>query len=84
MLEKAGQHRIPLTCTAGGNCSLPFGYLLPGGRISIDSRHYSEKHTNRPDIGHLLHLFIVYRLIGAEQLRRMRDEIELSLADLAE
>ena len=60
---------------------MPFGYLMSDGILSVDSRHYSEKHNNRPRLGHLIHLAISYRLISDGELRKIHDEIAAALAE---
>jgi len=65
------EDRIPLMCAHGSGCQLPFGYLLPGGRISITSRHHGAKHANVVGLAHLVRLAIDFGLIDERALTRL-------------
>lgn len=67
----ADEDRIALTCAHASGCTLPCAYLLPGGRISITSRHHGEKHVNIIGLAHLVRLAIDFGLIDERALSRL-------------
>jgi hypothetical protein len=81
-MDDTAQFRVPLACTSagqGGPCSLPHGYIMQDGRLSVTSRHHGEKHTYITTVTQLLRLMLAYKLIGDDTLVLLRDMVDEAL-----